>query len=228
MAATEVIHFPFTVQLDRGTTFPADAIRDSTASPPGSPPHLFDLLQARPDVTALSSAAGGLCMKLQLFQQIVEINHPLEEPSAGVAKLESIPFFQRDLIRHARSDVEIARVYANRKFFDNFEKIVEDDAKWAYRFQRDFDRKLKDRDDIYLEVRDSEQRRKRKELPPRVVILPNWDWSDQDRYDEKHSQQRKKSVLKRHRAARTKAMQSRSRVRGSTPTGTPRKGGRRP
>jgi hypothetical protein len=35
-------------------------------------------------------------------------------------------------------------------------------------------------------------------------------------------------VLKRHRAARTKAMQSRSRVRGSTPTGTPRKGGRRP
>jgi hypothetical protein len=41
-------------------------------------------------------------------------------------------------------------VYANREFFDNFEKMVEDDAKWAYRFQRSFDRKLKDRDDICL------------------------------------------------------------------------------
>ena len=167
-------------------------------------------------------------MKLHLFQQITELNHLFDELIAGLAKLESIPFFQRELIRHARSDVEIARVYGNREFFDNFEKLVEDDAKWAYRFQRDFDRKLKDRDDIYLEVRDSEQRRKPKGLPPRVVMLPDWDWSDEDRYDEKHSQQRKKSVLKRHRAARTKATQSRSRVRGSTPTGTPRKGGRRP
>ncbi len=135
-------------------------------------------------------------MKLHLFQQITELNHSFDELIAGLAKLESIPFFRRELIQHARSDVEIARVYANREFFDNFEKIVEDDAKWAYRFQRDFDKKLKDRDDIYLEVRDSEQRRKRKGLPPRIVILPDWDWSDEDRYDEKHSQRRKKSVLK--------------------------------
>jgi hypothetical protein len=166
-------------------------------------------------------------MKLQLFQQIVELNHSFDELIAGLAKLETIPFFQRALIRHARSDVEIARVYANREFFDNFEKIVEDDAKWAYRFQRDFDKELKDRDDIYLEVRDSEQRRKRKGLPPRVVILPDWDWSDEDRYDEKHSHQKKKSVLKRHQPARTTAKESRSGVRGSAPPGTPRKGGRR-
>jgi len=62
MAATEVIHFPFSVQLDLGATFPANAFRDSAASPPGSPPHLLDLLQARPDRTALSSAARGPCV----------------------------------------------------------------------------------------------------------------------------------------------------------------------
>jgi hypothetical protein len=60
------------------------------------------------------------------------------------------------------------------------------------------------------------------------VILPDWDWSDEDRYDEKHSQRRRKSVLKGHRPARTTAKESRSGVRGSTPPGTPRKGGRRP
>src|SRR5580698_6734044 len=129
-------------------------------------------------------------MKLQLFQEIVELNQSFDRLIMGLERLKSVPFFQSDLIRHARSDVEIARVYANREFFDNFENIVEDDAKWAYRFQRRFDEKLKDRDDIYLEVRDAEQRRKRKGLRPRVILLPNWDMSDEDRLDSRRSKRR--------------------------------------
>ncbi len=129
-------------------------------------------------------------MKLSLFQQMVDLNRSFDAVAAGLQRLQSVPFFQRDLIRHALSDVEIARVCADREFFDNFEKIVEDDARWAYRFQRKFDQKLKDRDDIYLEVKASEERRKRKGLAPRVVILPNWDMSDEDRYDERHAKQR--------------------------------------
>jgi hypothetical protein len=154
-------------------------------------------------------------MKLQLFQQIVELNHSFDKLIAGLAKLESIPFFQRELIRHARSDVEIARVYANREFFDNFEKIVEDDAKWAYRFQRAFDEKLKDRDDIYLEIRSSEERRKRKGLPPRVVILPDWDMSDEDHFDETRARQRKSLVPKRSRTTRNTSKESRPRTKVS-------------
>src|SRR5580692_7477623 len=138
-------------------------------------------------------------MKLHLFQQITELNRSFDELIAGLAKLESIPFFQRELIRHARSDAEIARVYANREFFDNFEKIIEDDARWAYKFQRAFNEKLKDRDDIYLEVKSSEERRKRKGLPPRVVILPDWDMSDEDRLDSQLSVRRKNGRKKRRR-----------------------------
>jgi len=59
MAATEVIHFPVCAQLNRGATIQADAFRDSTASPPGSPPHFLDPLRARPDNTA-PTADGGL------------------------------------------------------------------------------------------------------------------------------------------------------------------------
>lgn len=138
-------------------------------------------------------------MKLRLFQQILELNQSFDRLIAGLEKLESVPFFQRDLVQHARSDVEIARVYANREFFDNFETIVENDAKWAYRFQREFGKKLGDPDDLDLEVRDSEERRKRKGLPPRVVILPSWDMSDEDRYDEKQSARRKSAVARRRR-----------------------------
>ena len=155
-------------------------------------------------------------MKLHLFQQIAELNQSFDELVAGLTKLESIPFFQRELIRHARSDVEIARVYANREFFDNFEKIVEDDAKWAYRFQRKFNEELKDRDDIYLEVKAAEERRKRKGLPPRFAVLPDWDMSDEDRYDEEQVRRRAQATRKKRRTARTK----------SSPAGEPKKGAR--
>jgi hypothetical protein len=153
-------------------------------------------------------------MKLTLFQQMVELNRSFDEVAAGLQRLESVPFFQRELIRHALSDVEIACVYANREFFDNFEKIVEDDARWAYKFQRAFNERLKDRDDIYLEVRTSEQRRKRKGLPPRVVILPDWDMSDEDRYDEEQAKRKPRAAMVRRRKSLTRSAHEAAQKRG--------------
>jgi len=167
-------------------------------------------------------------MKLGLFRQIVELNQSFDQLIARLTKLEFVPFFQRDLIQYARSGVEIARVYANREFFDSFEEIVENDAKWAYRFQRVFDEKLKDRDDIYLEVRDSEQRRKRKRLPPRVVILPDWDMSDEDRYDEDRAAKRMKSAARRPQTVRKSSKKSRSNAQESRLLGASKRGGLRP
>ena len=167
-------------------------------------------------------------MKLDLFRQIVELNQSFERVIVGLDRLKSIPFFQRDLIQHARSDVEVARVYANREFFDNFEVIVENDAKWAYKFQRDFDQKLQDPDDLYLEVRDSEERRKRKGLPPRVVILPNWDMSDENRYDEKQSARQERAVATRRGAGQKLSSKHGSAARVSQRPPVPKIGGRRP
>jgi hypothetical protein len=139
-------------------------------------------------------------MKLPLFQQMVELNRSFDQVTAGLQRLQDVPFFQRELMRHALSDVEIARVYANREFFDNFQKIVEDDARWAYRFQRKFGEKLKDQDDIYLEVKLSEERRRRKGLSPHVVILPGWDMSDEDRFEEDQARRRTKVRAKKRQA----------------------------
>ena len=167
-------------------------------------------------------------MRLRLFEQIVELNQSFDRLIANLEKLKSIPFFQRELIQHARSDVEIARVYVNREFFDNFETIVENDAKWAYKFQRDFNKKLEDPDDVYLEVRNSEERRKRKGLPPRVVILPNWDMSDEDQYDRTQSARRKSSAPRRHRLNPKSAKKTGSTPRESVLPQAPKRGGRRP
>ena len=114
-------------------------------------------------------------MKLDLFRELVDLNRAFEEVVYGLARMEKVDQFQRDLIRHARADVEAARVDANREFFDSFDALVEDDASWAYKFQREYKQKTKDSDDIHFDIKDSEERRKKKGLPPRIVILPNWE-----------------------------------------------------
>jgi hypothetical protein len=77
-------------------------------------------------------------------------------------RLERVRAFNTEQIRRARAEVETARVDANREFFDKFADVVEDDASWAYKFQREYKEKTKDPDDIYFDIKDSEERRKKK------------------------------------------------------------------
>jgi hypothetical protein len=136
-------------------------------------------------------------VKLALFQELLNLNQAFEQVMRGLERLEKVRPFSTEQIRRARAEVETARVDTNREFFDNFELLVEDDASWAYRFQREYNQKTKDPDDVYFEIKDSEERRKKKGLPPRIVILPGWDMSDEERYDEAQAERRKRAASKK-------------------------------
>jgi hypothetical protein len=152
-------------------------------------------------------------MKLALFQELVDLNRAFEEVLRGLERMERVRHFQSDLIRYARADVETARVNANREFFDNFEVMVEDDASWAYEFQREYNQKAKDPDDVYLEIKDSEQRRKKKGLAPRVVILPGWNMSDEEHYDEQQAEKKRRARKKVGATRRRKPRPARAKGR---------------
>jgi hypothetical protein len=136
-------------------------------------------------------------MKLALFQELLDLNLAFEHVMRGLLRLERVRAFNTEQIRGARAEVETARVDTNREFFDSFDEMVEDDASWAYRFQREYKQKTKDLDDIYFDIKDSEERRKKKGLPPRLVILPGWDVSDEERYDEEQAKKKKRAVRKK-------------------------------
>jgi hypothetical protein len=122
----------------------------------------------------------------------MELNLAFEQVSRGLQRMEKVRLFHCDIVRSARADVESARVEANRQFFDNFDEIVENDAVWAYKFQREYNKKIKDPDDIYLEIKDSEERRKKKGLPPRLILLTGWYMYDGERYDEAQAKKRRR------------------------------------
>lgn len=118
-------------------------------------------------------------MKLHLMQQLLDLNQAFENVIFGLERMEKAALFDKDRVRYARAEVEGARVEANREFFDKFGEIVEKDADWSYKFRRDHDRQSKDPFDLYLEVQEREEKRKKKGLPPRAVLLPGWDQDDE-------------------------------------------------
>jgi hypothetical protein len=141
-------------------------------------------------------------MKLHLFQELLALNEQFGDVIRGLERMEKVPTYRREMIRWARAHVESAQVEANRQFFDEFDDIVENDAIEAYKFLSAHKKRITDPDDIYLEIKQREEARKAKGLPPRLVILPDWDFNDEKRYDKEQAEKRKRAANKRRKTTK--------------------------
>ena len=138
-------------------------------------------------------------MKLHLLHELMGLNQAFENVILGLGRMEKLALFDKEQFRHIRALVETGRVDANREFFDKFDEIVAKDAGWAYKFCREYDRRTKDPFDIYLEIKEREEARRTKGLPPRVALLPDWDKDDEQHYDGERTE--KRGGKKRRKAA---------------------------
>src|SRR5690349_22480438 len=98
-------------------------------------------------------------MKLQLFEELLGVNRAFDEVLKGLERMEKVRFFHAEELRYVRAEVETARVQVNREVYSNFEKLVEEDAVWAYKFQRAYEQRVKDPFDLYLEIKEREEAR---------------------------------------------------------------------
>src|ERR1039457_1829454 len=149
----------------------------------------------------------------------MDLNQAFENVIFGLERMEKVGLFEKEQVRYTRAEVESARVDANREFFDKFEEIVKKDAEWAYEFCQAYDQKTKDPFDFYLEIKGREEVRRKKGLPPRVVLLPDWDNDDEQRYDAE--QAKKRAANKRRKAARKPKARS-TKTASHARTGVPR------
>jgi hypothetical protein len=136
-------------------------------------------------------------MNLQLLQEVFELNQAFERVITGLKRMEKVSFLQAAMVREDCAEVVLTQIDFNRLFFADFHKDYERDEKWAADFQRACLAKRCDPEDDYIGVRQREEERKKKGLPPRVVFLPDWDMRDEQRYDE--TERRKKAAKKRRK-----------------------------
>jgi hypothetical protein len=116
-------------------------------------------------------------VKLHLLQELLDLNLAFENVVGGLQRLEKLTLFDREDLRYTRAEIEGARADANREFFDKLGEIVEQDSTLAYKFCRRHDQRAKDPFDLYLEIKEREEIR-RKKGSVSDAALTSWDGSD--------------------------------------------------
>jgi hypothetical protein len=138
-------------------------------------------------------------MKMEVFREMYELNQAFEQIIGSLSRLEKCPFLCRELVQDVRAEAVVLQVEANEFFFDRVERIVGDDARWAYKFLNNSRARLKDPEDVYLEVKDRETARAKKGLAPRVTFLSDWDSGDEQRHDSQLAEKQKNAAQKRRK-----------------------------
>jgi hypothetical protein len=144
-------------------------------------------------------------MKIRLFQELLALNEEFGHVIHGLERMEQEPTYKKEMIGWAKAHVENAQVEANRQFFDEFDAIVENDAIEAYKFLRGHRKRFTDPDDIYLKIKQREEARKAKGLPPRVIILPDWYFNDEKRYEAEQAKKKKHAANTRRKKPKKRA-----------------------
>ncbi len=140
-------------------------------------------------------------MNIHHLQELPALNEEFGHVIRGLERMEQEPTYTKEMIRWAKAHLESAQVEANRQFFDEFDAVVGNNALEAYKFLREHRKRVSDPD----EIKQREEARKAKELPPRVVILPDWDYNDEKRYEKEQAEKRKQAANRRRKKTKKRA-----------------------
>ncbi len=112
-------------------------------------------------------------MKLRLYEYLFLLNQNFQQALRILRRLERCPGLRRDFLKAFQVMIEEIHAEANFELTDRIHQREERD--W-YRFgklRRRWEKQFQDPDDVYIEVQEREQERRRQGLPPRLGILPH-------------------------------------------------------
>jgi hypothetical protein len=139
--------------------------------------------------------------KLRIYESLFPLNQSVDQLVALLREIERVPFPDKESTECAVVEIEEVRCDVNADFTEKLadSELFDEGHIWEQR--REFEKKWRDPDDVYIEVQRREEERKKKRLPPRVVFLPDWAIRDGQPYDKPQTERRKKAAKKRRKNA---------------------------
>ena len=111
--------------------------------------------------------------KLQIYESLFLLNEGLDHIVALLRNMEKLPFSEKESLQSAVVEIEEVRCDVNADFAERLADSERIDEGRFWKQRREFERKWRDPDDIYIEVGRREEERKNLGLPPRLGILPH-------------------------------------------------------
>jgi hypothetical protein len=148
--------------------------------------------------------------KLRIYESLFLWNQGVDHVVAVLRGLEKLSCADKESLQSAQVEIEEVRADVNADFVEELVDLERVDEGRFWKQKRAYEKKWRDPDDVYIDVEQREDERKKQGLPPRIGIVPYSAVADEEKRIEDEREQKKQRPSKRPKPT-TKA---KSAVRG--------------
>ena len=132
--------------------------------------------------------------KLRIYESLFLLNEGVDHLVALLREMEKLPFADKESVQFAVVEIEEVRCDMNADFTEKLADRERCDEGRFWKQRRDFEKKWRDPDDVYIEVGRREEERKKQGLPPRLGVLPHSAVAEEeDRWEAKQERKKERS-----------------------------------
>jgi hypothetical protein len=125
--------------------------------------------------------------KLRIYESLFLLNEGMDHLIALLREIEKLPCADKESVQCAVVEIEEVRCDMNADFAEKLADSERFDEGRFWKQRREFEKKWRDPDDVYIEVGRREEERKRQGLPPRLGVLPQSAVAaEEDRWEAEH------------------------------------------
>jgi hypothetical protein len=111
--------------------------------------------------------------KQRIYESLFLLNEGMDNLIALLREMEKLPFAGKESLQYAVVEIEEVRCDMNADFAEKLADNERFDEGRFWKQRREFEKKWRDPDDVYIEVGRREEERKKQGLPPRLGVLPH-------------------------------------------------------
>ena len=109
----------------------------------------------------------------RVYKSLFLLNEGMDLVITLLHEMEKLPFADKESLQCAVVEIEEVRCDMNADFTEKLADSERFDESRFWKLRREFEKKWRDPDDVYIEVGRREEERKKQGLPPRLGVLPH-------------------------------------------------------
>ena len=146
--------------------------------------------------------------KLRIYESLFLLNQGVDQIVALLHGMEKFSIANKESVQCAVVEIEELRCDMNADFTDKLADSERFDEGRFWKQRREFEKKWRDPDDVYIEVQQREEERKKQGLRPRLGVLPGWEVTEEN--DRRKAPQERKNKRPKPASKSKKAVPEKS------------------
>jgi hypothetical protein len=135
--------------------------------------------------------------KLRIYESLFLLNEGVDHVITLLRDMEKLPFSDKESVQCAIVEIEEVRCDMNAEFIEHLADSERFDEGRFWKQRREFEKKWRDPDDVYIDVERREEERKKRGLPPRLGVLPLSAVAEEEKRWEAEQERKKERPKKR-------------------------------